>query len=185
MHANQLVYNVPALLRLRAAVGDTVGANFDPSHLLWMGADPIAAVAALAGESGGAIHHVHAKDTRIEPRTAVTSRLETIPNERTGERAWNYVAVGSGHPDGDAFWARFVVALHTAGYDGPLSIENEDYTLGQRESVALAVGTLERALAPRQVARLGSGRSPTGSCAAVSPSSPGRSPGRCRPGRGR
>ena len=156
MHANQLVYNVPALLRLRAAVGDTVGANFDPSHLLWMGADPIAAVAALADGSAGAIHHVHAKDTRIEPRTAVTSRLETIPNERTGERAWNYVAVGTGHPDGTAFWARFVLALHTAGYDGPLSIENEDYTLGQRESVALAVGTLRRALGARQIAARGS-----------------------------
>ena len=146
MHANQLVYNVPALLRLRAAVGDTVGANFDPSHLLWMGADIPAAIAALGGDSGGAIHHVHAKDTRIEARAAVTSRLETIPIERAAERAWNYVAVGTGHPDGVGFWARFVDALRAAGYDGPLSIENEDYTLGQRESVALAVDTLRQAL---------------------------------------
>ncbi len=137
MHADQLVYSVPGLLRLRAAAGGTVGANFDPSHLLWMGADPIAAIGAL----GGAIHHVHAKDTRIEARAAVASRLETIPNERPGERAWNYVAVGTGHPDGIAFWTRFVSALRAAAYDGPLSIENEDYTLGQRESVALAVST--------------------------------------------
>ena len=143
MHANQLVYNVPGLRKLRAAVGETIGANFDPSHLLWMGADPLAAIEALAG----AIHHVHAKDTRIEERAAVTSRLETIPNERTGERAWNYVAVGTGHPDGAAFWTRFVDALAAAGYRGPLSIENEDYTLGQRESVALAVQTLREALA--------------------------------------
>ena len=64
MHANQLVYSVPGLLRLREAVGDTVEANFDPSHLLWMGADPIAAIEAL----DGAIHHVHAKGTRIEDR---------------------------------------------------------------------------------------------------------------------
>ena len=63
--------------------------------------------------------------------SGAASRLETIPNERTDERAWNYVAVGSGHPDGVAFWARFVTALRAAGYDGPLSIENEDYTLGQ------------------------------------------------------
>ncbi len=147
MHANQLVYNVPGLLRLREAVGDTLGANFDPSHLLWMGADPIAAIAALGDERGVAIHHVHAKDTRIESRAAVASRLETIPNQRTDERAWNYVAVGSGHPDGVAFWTRFVTALHATGYDGPLSIENEDYTLGQRESVALAVATLRGALA--------------------------------------
>jgi sugar phosphate isomerase/epimerase len=149
MHANQLVYNVPALLRLRAAVGDTVGANLDPSHLLWMGADPIAAIGAL----DGAIHHVHAKDTRIEDRAAVASRLETIPNERTAERAWNYVAVGTGHPDGDAFWTRFIEALRVAGYDGPLSIENEDYTLDQREAVALAVGTLRRTLSTAATGR--------------------------------
>jgi sugar phosphate isomerase/epimerase len=69
------------------------------------------------------------------------------PNERPDERAWNYVAVGAGHPGGVAFWARFAEALRAAGYEGPLSIENEDYTRGQRESVALAVGTLRRALA--------------------------------------
>ena len=143
MHANQLVYGVPGLLRLRAAVGDTVGANFDPSHLLWMGADPIAAIGAL----DGAIQHIHAKDTRIEDRAAVASRLETIPNEQPDERAWNYVAVGTGRPDGIAFWTRFADALRNAGYDGPLSIENEDYTLSQRESVALAVHTLRDMLA--------------------------------------
>ena len=146
MHANQLVYNVPGLLRLREAVGDTVGANFDPSHLIWMGADPITAITALPG----AIHHVHAKDTRIEDRAAVTSRLETVPNERPAERAWNYVAVGTGHPDGIAFWTSFAETLRSAGYDGPLSIENEDYTLSQRESVALAVGTLRNALAAQR-----------------------------------
>jgi sugar phosphate isomerase/epimerase len=142
MHANQLVYSVPGLLKLHEAVGDTVGANLDPSHLLWMGADPIAAIGALTG----AIHHVHAKDTRIEDRVAINSRLETIPNERTDQRAWNYVAVGTGHRDGVAFWTRFVDALRAAGYTGPLSIENEDYALGQRESVALAVDTLRHAL---------------------------------------
>lgn len=143
MHANQLVYSVPGLLRLREAVGETVGANLDPSHLFWMGADPIEAAAALSG----AIHHVHAKDTRIESRAAVSSRLETVPNDRIAERAWNYVAVGAGHPDGAAFWARFVGAVADAGYGGPLSIENEDYSLGQRESVTLAVTTLREALA--------------------------------------
>ena len=76
-----------------------------------------------AATLGDAIHHVHAKDTRIEPRATITSRLETLPNERVEDRAWNYVAVGAGQPDGAAWWARFVDALATAGYDGPLSIE--------------------------------------------------------------
>lgn len=107
-----------------------------------MGADPIAAIGALAA----AIHHVHAKDTRIEERVAVAGRLETIPNDRVDERAWNYVAVGAGHPGGIAFWTEFVEALAAAGYDGPLSIENEDYSLSQTESVALAVRTLTAAM---------------------------------------
>ena len=151
MHANQLVYGVPGLLRLREAVGDTVGANVDPSHLLWMGADPIAAIAALGDDFKGS------PSTTSTPRTPALSRAPpshpgsrpSPTSARTSER-WNYVAVGSGHPDGVAFWTRFVTALHAAGYDGPLSIENEDYTLGQRESVALAVATLRDALAGPQ-----------------------------------
>src|SRR5215475_9369520 len=39
LHAQQVVYNVPTLMRLRDAVGPVVGANLDPSHLMWMGAD--------------------------------------------------------------------------------------------------------------------------------------------------
>jgi sugar phosphate isomerase/epimerase len=90
-------------------------------------------------------------DTRIEARAAVSSRLETTPlettpNEQPDARAWNYVAVGAGHPDGPAFWARFVTALRAARYDGPLSIENEDRARGHRESVAPAVDTVRSAL---------------------------------------
>lgn len=95
---------------------------------------------------GGFGQHLHAKDTRIEDRADVRSRLETLPNERIGDRAWNYVAVGTGHTDGVAFWSRFATALRAAGYDGPLSIENEDYSLGQRESVAMAIKTLRDSL---------------------------------------
>ena len=76
LHGNQLVYNVPSLLRLRAPIGPVVGANLDPSHLMWMGADPIAAIDAL----GDAILHVHAKDTFLnKPRQATTSLLENGP----------------------------------------------------------------------------------------------------------
>ncbi|MFP3393774.1 TIM barrel protein, partial [Brevibacillus sp. SIMBA_076] len=53
-----LVYNPETLFKLRNEVGDTIGMNFDPSHLFWMGGDPIAALRAL----GSAVYHIHAKD---------------------------------------------------------------------------------------------------------------------------
>lgn len=53
LHRNQLVSNSPTLLRLRDEVGPIVGANFDPSHMMWMGGDLIASVGFL----GDAIHH--------------------------------------------------------------------------------------------------------------------------------
>jgi sugar phosphate isomerase/epimerase len=143
MHANQLVFNVPTLLRLRETAGDAVGVNLDPSHLFWMGADPLAAARALTGT----IHHVHAKDTAIvESTAAVTSRLHPVDNASVDERAWNYVAVGAGH-DAD-WWRGFLAALSAAGYDGPVSIENEDYSLSAVDSVSLAARTLTEATTP-------------------------------------
>lgn len=142
MHGNQLVYCPPALLRLREEIGPMIGANLDPSHLMWMGADPLACIKALSG----AIYHVHAKDTRVEQRVSWRTRLETLPNPQTDERAWNFVTIGTGQPGGITFWRDFIRALKDAGYDGPMSIENEDYTLPAEKSVQTAAHTLNEAL---------------------------------------
>src|SRR5258708_18314782 len=76
LHGHQNVYNVETFQRLREAVGDTGGVNFDPSPLMWSGADPLAAIRAL----GDAIYHVHAKDTRVDPVVAgVNGRLDYKP----------------------------------------------------------------------------------------------------------
>jgi sugar phosphate isomerase/epimerase len=141
MHGHQVVYNVPTLLKLREAVGPVVGANYDPSHLMWMGADPIAAVEAL----GEAIYHVHAKDTRLEPRRlALTSRLETLPPAEAASRSWNYVTLGYGHDD--AFWRAFCLGLARVGYDDVLSIEHEDQLMSPVEGVRKSVELLRRVM---------------------------------------
>ncbi|WFP63472.1 sugar phosphate isomerase/epimerase [Mesorhizobium sp. WSM4904] len=136
LHGHQAVYNVQTLFRLRDAVGETVGANYDPSHPLWMGADPIAAVRKL----GSAIYYVHAKDTRIEPiPAAVDGVLDARPPNHYADRAWNYITLGYG--PGETWWRQFCVALKQVGYDDVLSIEHEDMMLspmeGMRKSVAL------------------------------------------------
>ncbi len=139
LHGHQNVYNVRTMLRLREQVGEAVGANFDPSHLMWMGADPIAAIRAL----GPAIYHVHAKDTRVDPEIAgVNSPLETITADHWRERSWNYVTLGYGH--GEAWWAEFVTALAAAGYDDVLSIEHEDFMMSPVEGVEKSVALLNR-----------------------------------------
>jgi sugar phosphate isomerase/epimerase len=144
MHGNQLVYNVPTLLRLRKEIGSIVGANLDPSHLMWMGADPLAAIDAL----GPAILHTHAKDTFINtPVCATTSRLENGSLMNIQARAWSYITLGYGNDQ--AFWKAFCYRLRMAGYDGWLSIEHEDVMLSREEGVRKSVELL-KAVAPNE-----------------------------------
>jgi sugar phosphate isomerase/epimerase len=135
-HGHQLVYNTETLLKLRDAIGEIVGVNFDPSHALWMGGDPLRAIRHLRG----AIYHVHAKDTRIDPQNSeINTLLETKPNEHVAERSWNYVTLGFGHSE--IWWRDFVIQLKQNGYDDVLSIEHEDFSLspivGVRKSIEL------------------------------------------------
>jgi len=141
LHGGQLAYSAETLLQLRDAAGEAVGANLDPSHIFWMGGDPIELVYAL----GDAIFNVHAKDTRIEPRrAAVNTLLESKPNARVAERSWNYATLGYGHDEG--WWRRFVAALRAVGYDDVLSIEHEDYVAGRVEGIRKAVQLLQSVL---------------------------------------
>jgi sugar phosphate isomerase/epimerase len=145
LHGNQLVYNVPSLLKLRQEIGDIVGANLDPSHLMWMDADPIAAVDAL----GDAIYHVHAKDTFVNPAICgITSRLENGPMAQTSARSWSYITLGYGHDE--RWWRGFCYRLRMNGYDGWLSIEHEDVVLSRIEGVRRSVELLQR-VAPVEV----------------------------------
>ncbi|NBZ89833.1 sugar phosphate isomerase/epimerase family protein [Stagnihabitans tardus] len=144
LHGNQCVYNVPSLLKLRAAIGPVIGANLDPSHLFWMGADPLVAAETL----GPALAHVHAKDTLLNaPVQATTSLLENGSLMDIPARSWSYITLGFGH--GETWWRQFCYRLKMAGYDGWLSIEHEDVMLnsleGLEKSVALLKGVMPRA----------------------------------------
>jgi sugar phosphate isomerase/epimerase len=144
LHGNQLVYNVPTLLRLRKEIGPIVGANLDPSHLMWMGADPLAAIDTL----GSAILHTHAKDTFInKPVAALTSRLENGSLMDIPGRAWSYITLGFGNDQ--QFWKDFCYRLRMVGYDGWLSIEHEDVMLSREEGVRKSVELLQ-AVAPSE-----------------------------------
>ena len=143
MHPGFVCYSNDTLLKLRNAVGDSVGANFDPSHLWWQGIDPIAAVTELGKE--GALYHVHAKDTRIDPyNSGRNGNLDTKSYGDIAGRSWVFRSVGYGH--GIEWWKDFASVLRTVGYDYVLSIEHEDGLMSPMEGLRKALTVLKQSV---------------------------------------
>jgi len=137
MHPGFCVYNPGTLLRLREAVGDIIGANFDPSHLYWQGINIPAAIKALKG----AIHHFHAKDTKIDQRnTDVNGVLDSTSYEDLENRSWVFRTIGYGHDMAE--WKDIISTLRVVGYEGPISIEHEDGMMSIDEGLSKAIAFL-------------------------------------------
>ncbi|MCK9478551.1 MAG: sugar phosphate isomerase/epimerase [Firmicutes bacterium] len=141
MHPGFCVYNTSSLLKLREAVGEIIGANFDPSHLFWQGIKPAEAIKALKG----AIYHFHAKDTKIDDaNTAINGVLDTGSYADLSKRSWSFRTVGYGN-DYDV-WKEIISALKMVGYDGAISIEHEDALMSPREGLEKAVEFLKEVI---------------------------------------
>jgi len=137
MHPGFCVYNPETLLKLRKAVGPVIGANLDPSHLIWQGMDPVA----VCRELKGAIYHVHAKDTKLDKyNIAKNGVLDTKHYSDELNRAWVFRAVGFGNSE--SYWRDFVSNLRLCGYDGVLSIEHEDSVMTVDEGLRKAIAVL-------------------------------------------
>ncbi len=141
MHPNMLVYEPTGMMRLREATNEHIGANFDPSHLYWQGIDVTEAIRFL-GERD-AIHHFHAKDTKVyESNARVKGVLDTDSYTEEFDRSWLFRSVGYGH--GEEHWKDVVSTLRMVDYDGALSIEHEDSLTSSREGLEKAVDLLTR-----------------------------------------
>jgi len=105
------------------------GLNFDPSHLLWQGIDYIGAVAEFAGR----IFHTHAKDCAIDE--AALRRVGVLEGGW-----WRYTIPGTGR----IAWGEYLGRLREIGFDGAVSIEHEDRTLGAEEGFRLGAAALRR-----------------------------------------
>jgi sugar phosphate isomerase/epimerase len=94
--------------------------NFDPSHLVWQGIDPVAALRGALPLVG----HVHAKDIELFParrdRTGWGGSVVNPPEH--GADWWRFRMPGLGVVD----WRGVLDALAEAGYEGTVSIEHED-----------------------------------------------------------
>ena len=141
MHPNFVVCNPRTLMKLREAVGEEIGANCDLSHLFWQGCDPVEVIHFLGKQ--GAIFHAHMKDTVLYPdKVAKYGVLNfATKKEDRAEASDEFRAVGYGHSA--SLWKAVVKAYMDVGYEGILSIENEDLILPGEVGVARAAYVLK------------------------------------------
>jgi sugar phosphate isomerase/epimerase len=101
---------------------DRVGINYDPSHLIRMGIDPLRFLREFADK----VYHVHAKDTEIIAENLYEYGHELpgifTPNIRNGALSWRYTIPGHGQMR----WTEAFRILEESAYTGGVSIELED-----------------------------------------------------------
>lgn len=102
--------------------------NFDPSHLVWLGIDPVTALRPYVDR----IVHAQAKDIELFPdkrhRYGYFGKAVSRPDP-WDVGWWRYRVPGLGQVD----WPRVIDALYEGGYDGTLSVEHEDPVWGGDE----------------------------------------------------
>src|SRR5712671_1786646 len=141
MHPNFVVYNPFTLMKLREAVGEEIGANCDLSHLFWQGCDPVEVIHFLGKQ--GALFHAHMKDTVFFPENVnkygvLNFAFETSELDLASE---TFRAVGYGHSA--SLWKSIIKAYMDIGFEGILSIENEDPILAGEVGVERAAYVLK------------------------------------------
>lgn len=132
-HPKQFAYNLETA-RLALELVDNhpaLGFNFDPANLMLAGMDPLAFVAEL----GERILHVHAKDGELVARHAARSGLLAHGRWTRPDRGFRFRIPGWG----DLNWRQVISALRIGGYDGVLSVEHEDPTMGRLEGLRKAL----------------------------------------------
>ncbi|SJM49360.1 sugar phosphate isomerase/epimerase [Gulosibacter sp. 10] len=148
LHPTCLLYNLSTFEHLCERIGDckdVLGINMDPSHLMWMGGDG----RELVRRAPESIFHVHLKDVVFhEHQQLVDGNLDFRQGANISERSWSFDVPGKGR---DAeWWSLFLDTLKTAGYDGILAVELEDYTGYPKNPLREAVEFISPLLADYQ-----------------------------------
>jgi sugar phosphate isomerase/epimerase len=119
VHPTEIAYDIHTAERALDAIGrrPAFGFNFDPSHLIWQGLDPVK----LINRFPDRIFHIHMKDAarNLDGETSILASHLSFGDHRRG---WDFRSVGRGEIDFQAI----IRALNRIGYQGPLSIEWED-----------------------------------------------------------
>ena len=118
--------------------------NYDPSHLVWMGIDPVTALRPYVDK----VPHAQAKDIQLfadrRDRYGWPGRAVERPDP-WDVGWWRYRVPGLGEVD----WRGVVDAMYEGGFDGVLSVEHEDPVWGGTEGkVKAGLEIAQRTLRP-------------------------------------
>jgi sugar phosphate isomerase/epimerase len=89
------------------------GLNYDPSHMIWQQMDEVAPIREFAAR----LHHMHAKDARLDRERLNQVGVLATPNSYHTPKLPGM---------GDVRWGAYFSALTDAGYTGPVCVEVED-----------------------------------------------------------
>ena len=119
VHPTEIAFDIYTAERALEAVDhrEEFGFNFDPSHLIWQGVDPVEFIRYFPDR----IYHVHIKDAirTLNGRTGINCSHLNFGDPRRG---WDFRSPGRGEVN----FEEIVRALNDINYTGPLSIEWED-----------------------------------------------------------
>ncbi len=113
----------------------TLGLNFDPSHLVWQGVDPVG----FLRDFQSRIYSVHAKDVKLalDGRAGILGSHLEFGDTRRG---WNFVSLGHGDVDFDGITRE----LNQMGYTGAVNVEWEDSGMERMAGASEAYSYISR-----------------------------------------
>jgi len=119
VHPTEIAYDIITARRTLEALNHrpAFGFNFDPSHLIWQGVNPVR----FLQEFPDRIYHVHMKDSAVL-LDGYASILSSHMNFGEAHRGWDFRSPGHG----DVNFEAIIRELNRLNYQGPLSVEWED-----------------------------------------------------------
>ncbi len=132
VHPTEIAFDLYTAERALEALGhrEEFGFNFDPSHLIWQGVDPVEFIRAFPDR----IYHVHMKDA-IVTLNGKSGILASHLNFGDPRRGWDFRSLGRG----GIHFEEIIRALNQIGYQGPLSVEWEDSGMDREHGAKEAV----------------------------------------------
>ena len=146
VHPTEIAYDIITAKKALAALDyrRSFGFNFDPSHLVWQGINPVHFIE----EFPKRIFHVHMKDAAVMLDGRASVLGSHLPFGAAG-RGWDFRSLGHGSVD----FEEIIRALNRINYTGPLSVEWEDSGMDREYGAREAADYVRRVdFAPSEVA---------------------------------